>query len=145
MANTLVWGNGAYTAIHWCKIGVKRENLWVRTRFITGGAYYGGNICILRNPTRASISERAIPQSMTGGGRISVEGCKKKAGTNYAIQYLTASIVEEGVRFNLLCLSIPSLASVSRKFEALVRGIRKMIPIKLLFLDRGFGNKKLEN
>src|SRR3989338_6121976 len=81
-------------------------------------------------------------RSMTGGGRISVEGCKKKAGTNYAIQYLTASIVEEGVRFNLLCLSIPSLASVSRKFEALVREIRKMIPIKLLFLDRGFGNKK---
>lgn len=71
-----------------------------------------------------------------------VKGCKKKAGTNYAIQYLTASIIEEGVRFNLLCLPIPSLASVARKFENSVREIRRMIPIKLLFLDRGFGNKK---
>ncbi len=31
------------------------------------------NSCILRNPTRASVSERAIPQSLTGGGLISVE------------------------------------------------------------------------
>jgi len=71
-----------------------------------------------------------------------VKGCKRKAGTNYAIQYLTASIIEEGVRFNLLCLPIPSLASVSSMFESLVREIRRMIPIKLLFLDRGFGNKR---
>ena len=71
-----------------------------------------------------------------------VKGCKRKAGTNYAIQYLTASIIEEGVRFNLLCLPIPSLASVTRKFENLVREIKRTIPIKLLFLDRGFGNKK---
>jgi len=73
---------------------------------------------------------------------LMAKGTKRKAGTNYAIQYLTASIVEEGVRFNLLCLPIPSLASVSRKFENLVRETRKMIPIKLMFLDRGFGNKK---
>ena len=70
------------------------------------------------------------------------KGTKRKEGTNYAIQYLTASIVEEGVRFNLLCLPIPSLVSLSRKFESLVRGIRKMIQIKLMFLDRGFGSKK---
>lgn len=73
---------------------------------------------------------------------LMVKGCKKKAGTNYAIQYLTASIVEEGVRFNLLCLPISSISLVSRKFEQLVREIRKMIPIKLMFLDRAFGNKK---
>lgn len=73
---------------------------------------------------------------------LMVKGCKRKAGTNYAIQYLTASIVEEGVRFNLLCLPISSLTLVSRKFEALVREIRRMVSIKLLFLDRGFGNKK---
>ena len=73
---------------------------------------------------------------------LMVKGCKRKAGTNYAIQYLTASIVEEGVRFNLLCLPIPSLASVVGKFEQMIREIRKLVPIKLLFLDRGFGNKE---
>ena len=73
---------------------------------------------------------------------LMAKGTKKKVGTNYAIQYLTASIIEEGVRFNLLCFPIHSLSSVSRKFEELVKEIQKMIPIKLLFLDRGFGNKK---
>jgi len=71
-----------------------------------------------------------------------VKGGKKKAGTNYHIHYLTASIIEEGVRFNLLCLPVSSLCSLTRKFNSLVSEIRKMIPIKLLFLDRGFGNKK---
>lgn len=69
------------------------------------------------------------------------KGCKRKASTNYGIHYLTASIIEEGVRFNLLCLPIHSLDSVTRKFKALVKEIRKMIPIKLFFLDRAFGNK----
>ena len=73
---------------------------------------------------------------------LMVKGCQRKASTNYAIQYLTASIVEEGVRFNLLCLPLPCLASVSRTFENLVREIRKTVPIKLMFLDRAFGNKK---
>jgi len=73
---------------------------------------------------------------------LMVKGCKRKVGTNYAIQYLTATIVEEGVRFNLLCFSIHSLTSISRKVDELIREIRKMIPIKLLFLDRAFGNKK---
>jgi len=71
-----------------------------------------------------------------------VKGGKKKAGTNYHVHYLTASIIEEGVRFNLLCLPISSLCSLTRKFNSLVSEIRKMISIKLLFLDRGFGNKK---
>lgn len=71
-----------------------------------------------------------------------VKGGKRKAGTSYSIQYLTASIIEEGVRFNLLCFPIPSLCSTARKFEALVREISRMIPIKLLFLDRAFGNKE---
>ena len=71
-----------------------------------------------------------------------VKGSKRKAGTNYSIQYLTASIIEEGVRFNLLCFPIPSLTSITRKFEQLVSEIRKMIQIKLLFMDRGFANKK---
>jgi hypothetical protein len=70
-----------------------------------------------------------------------VKGSKRKAGTNYAIQYLTASIIEEGVRFNLLCLSITSLSSLTRKFHELINEIRRIIPIKLLFLDRAFGNK----
>ncbi len=71
-----------------------------------------------------------------------VKGTKNKAGTNYAIQYLTASIVEEGVRFNLLCIPINSLTSVERKVNELISEVRKIISIKLLFLDRWFGNKK---
>ena len=73
---------------------------------------------------------------------LMVKGCKRKAGTNYAIHYLTASIIEEGVRFNLLCFPISSLSSVSVDFSNLVKEVRKMIPVKLWFLDRGFGNKQ---
>ncbi len=73
---------------------------------------------------------------------IMVKGSKRTAGTNYSIQYLTASIIEEGVRFNLLCIPISSISSVPHKFDALVREIRKMVHIKLFFLDRGFANKK---
>lgn len=76
---------------------------------------------------------------------LMVKGHKKTAGTHYTIQYLTASIIEEGVRFNLLCFPIHSLISVTKKFEELVREIRQMVPIKLIFLDRGFGNKKYCN
>ena len=71
-----------------------------------------------------------------------IKGTKKKAGTNYAIQYLTASIVEEGARFNLLCIPINSLTSVERKVNELISEVRKVISVKLLFLDRWFGNKK---
>lgn len=73
---------------------------------------------------------------------IAVKGCKKKAGTNYAFQYLTASIVEEGARFNLLCLPIHSLTSVACAFGNMIREIRKYAKVKLVFLDRAFGNKK---
>ncbi|MDP2934713.1 MAG: hypothetical protein Q8N59_03050 [bacterium] len=73
---------------------------------------------------------------------LMVKGCKRKAGTNYGIHYLTASIIEEGVRFNLLCFPISSLSSVSIEFSNLVKEVRSMIPVKLLFLDRGFGNKE---
>jgi len=71
-----------------------------------------------------------------------VKGTKKQAGTNYSIQYLTASIVEEGARFNLLCIPINSLTSIERKVNELISEVRKIISIKLLFLDRWFGNKK---
>ena len=71
-----------------------------------------------------------------------VKGTKRKGGTNYAIQYLTASIVEEGVRFNLLCIPINALTLVDRKVNELLCEVRKIISIKLLFLDRWFGNKK---
>jgi len=73
---------------------------------------------------------------------LMVKGTKRKAGTNYAINYLTASIVEEGVRFNLLCIPINSLTLVERKVNELISEVRKIISIKILFLDRWFGNKK---
>ncbi len=73
---------------------------------------------------------------------LMVKGCKRKAGTNYGIHYLTASIIEEGVRFNLLCFPISSVSSVNVEFDNLVKEVRKMVPVKLLFLDRAFGNKE---
>jgi hypothetical protein len=71
-----------------------------------------------------------------------VRGCKRKSGTNYGIQYLTACIVEEGVRFNLLCYPLSSLGLTAKKFQEFISEIRRMVPIRLLSLDRGFGNKK---
>lgn len=73
---------------------------------------------------------------------LMVKGCKRKAGTNYGIHYLTASIIEEGARFNLLCFPISSVSNVSAEFNNLIKKVRKMIPVKLWFLDRAFGNKE---
>lgn len=69
------------------------------------------------------------------------KGAKRKAGTNFAIHYLTASIVEEGVRFNLLCLPISSTALVDRKVKQMISEIEKIVKIKLFYLDRGFASK----
>jgi len=71
-----------------------------------------------------------------------IKGCKRKDGTNYGLHYLTASIIEEGVRFNLMCIHLPSLTSVARRVENLINEIRKMVPTKLFFLDRGFCGKE---
>lgn len=71
-----------------------------------------------------------------------VKGAKRKASTNYAIQYLTASIVEEGVRFNLLCFSVNALTLVDKKMQELIREIKNLVSVKVIFLDRAFGNKK---
>jgi hypothetical protein len=70
-----------------------------------------------------------------------VKGTKRKAGTNYAIQYLTASIVEEGVRFNLLCIPISSTTLVDRKVTQMILEIEQMVSIKLFCLDRGFASR----
>lgn len=70
-----------------------------------------------------------------------VKGAKRKSGTNFAIHYLTASIVEEGVRFNLLCLPISSTTLVDRKVKQMITEIEKLVSIKLFYLDRGFANK----
>ena len=70
-----------------------------------------------------------------------VKGTKRKAGTNFAIHYLTATIVEEGVRFNLLCFPISGTTLVPRKVKQMINEIEKSVNIKLLYLDRGFANR----
>jgi putative transposase len=70
-----------------------------------------------------------------------IKGAKRKAGTNYAIHYLTASIVEEGVRFNLLCFPISSTTLIDRKVRQMITEIEKTVKIKLFYLDRGFANR----
>jgi len=72
---------------------------------------------------------------------LMVKGTKRKAGTNQAIQYLTASIVEEGIRFSLLCIPINALTSVPRKVQEMISEIENTVRIKILFLDRWFGNR----
>src|SRR3989344_3037431 len=72
---------------------------------------------------------------------LMVKGTNKKAGTNFGIHYLTASIVEEGVRFNLLCFPINALTSVPRKVNEMISEIEKIVRIKIIYLDRAFGNK----
>ena len=72
---------------------------------------------------------------------LMVKGTKKKNGTNFAIHYLTASIVEEGVRFNLLCIPINALTSVPRKVKEMISEIEKIARIKIIYLDRAFGNR----
>jgi len=70
-----------------------------------------------------------------------VKGTKRKAGTNFAMQYLTASIVEEGIRFNLLCFPISSTTLVDRKVKQMISEIEKIIKVKLFYLDRGFASR----
>ena len=72
---------------------------------------------------------------------LMIKGTKNKAGTNFAIHYLTASIVEEGVRFNLLCFPINALTSVPKKVNEMISEIEKIVKIKIIYLDRAFGNK----
>lgn len=70
-----------------------------------------------------------------------VKGSKRKGGTNFALHYLTASIVEEGVRFNLLCFPLTSTTLIDRKVEQMISEIKKLANIKLFYLDRGFANR----
>ena len=72
---------------------------------------------------------------------LMVKGAKNKAGTNFGIHYLTASIVEEGVRFNLLCMPINALTSIQNKVKEMISEIEKIVKIKMIYLDRAFGNK----
>jgi len=76
-----------------------------------------------------------------GNHKLSMaKGCKNKDGTNQGLHYLSASIVEEGVRFNLMCVPISSLCNINRRVEYLINEIKKDINISLIFLDRAFGN-----
>lgn len=72
---------------------------------------------------------------------LMVKGAKNKNGTNFGIHYLTASIVEEGVRFNLLCIPINAFTSVQNKVKEMISEIEKIVKIKMIYLDRAFGNK----
>jgi hypothetical protein len=67
-----------------------------------------------------------------------VVGCKRKAGTNYAYKYITASIVEEGIRFNLGCLPVTQFDLEEDLLRKLIGECRKHVVIGTVLLDRGF-------
>ncbi|MEA3378154.1 MAG: transposase, partial [Nanoarchaeota archaeon] len=69
-----------------------------------------------------------------------VVGCKRKAGTNYAYKYITASIVEEGVRFNLGCLPVTQFDLEEDLLRTLISKCRKYVEIGVVLLDRGFNS-----
>jgi hypothetical protein len=67
-----------------------------------------------------------------------VVGCKRKASTNYAYKYITASIVEEGIRFNLGCLPVTQFDIEEDLLRELILECRKYVKIGAVLLDRGF-------
>lgn len=67
-----------------------------------------------------------------------VVGCKRKAGTNYAYKYITASIVEEGIRFNLGCLPVTQFDLEEDLLRELIGQCRKYVEVGTVLLDRGF-------
>lgn len=67
-----------------------------------------------------------------------VVGCKRKAGTTYAYKYITASIVEEGIRFNLGCLPVTQFDLEEDLLRVLIAECRKHVVIGAILLDRGF-------
>lgn len=69
-----------------------------------------------------------------------IVGCKRKASTNFAHRYITACIVEEGIRFNLACLPITQLDIEQDSLKKVIQLCRKYAEIGCLLLDRGFNS-----
>jgi hypothetical protein len=67
-----------------------------------------------------------------------IVGCKNKAGTNFAYRYITVSIVEEGIRFNLGCLPVTQLDLEEDLLKKLIAQCKIYVDIGAVLLDRGF-------
>ena len=69
-----------------------------------------------------------------------IVGCKRKASTNFAHRYVTACIVEEGIRFNLSCLPVTQLDIEQDILKKVTQLCKKYAEIGCLLLDRGFNS-----
>jgi len=69
-----------------------------------------------------------------------IVGCKRKASTNFAHRYVTACIVEEGIRFNLSCLPVTQLDIEQDILKKVIQLCKKYAEIGCLLLDRGFNS-----
>lgn len=69
-----------------------------------------------------------------------IVGCKRKGGTNYAYRYITASIVEEGNRFNLATMPATLLDNEQALLTKVISFCKKYMQIGCLLLDRGFNS-----
>ena len=67
-----------------------------------------------------------------------VMGTNRKKGSNYAYEFLTASIVAEGRRIVLGVLPVSSRAEIGRQSIRLVEKIRRVLNVSYLTFDRGF-------
>ena len=70
--------------------------------------------------------------------RSFVRGTKEKAGTNYAVCFITLNIVENGRRLTVAALPYLPLDDKTELVKRLITIARKVISIDVLFMDKGF-------
>lgn len=99
------------------------------------------------NPTKVviAIDDHNIPfygdRNTTG-----VVGTKRKNSTNYAYQFLTASIVMEGARFTLGVIPRGPLTLQTRALRCLLEHIRALgVHVGLVLLDKGFNGTSFQD
>lgn len=63
---------------------------------------------------------------------------KFENGTSYCHKYATASIVENGKRFILMALPVSEFQTKERIVEKLIKSAMSVVPIRKVYLDRGF-------
>lgn len=77
---------------------------------------------------------------------LEVVGTKRKNSTNYAYQFLTASIVMEGARFTLGVIPRGPLTLQTHALRRLLEQVRALgVSVGLVLLDRGFNGTSFQD
>lgn len=99
------------------------------------------------NPTKVVIAIDDHDISFYGDHNTpGVVGTKRKNSTNYAYQFLTASIVMEGARFTLGVIPRGPLMLQTRALRRLLEQVRELgVSVGLVLLDRGFNGTPFQD